>query len=101
MVVLFVVSGFIGTIVTFIARVGVQRKKTSGRSSGIIFINVNTKAPKTTTDVANTNVNIFDIKTGGSTTFDTISPTLFMWIVEKIIHTVQVKNEQNLYTIYI
>jgi hypothetical protein len=69
-----VASGVIGSITTFVARVGVNKKKTSGRSSGIIFAKVITNAPKTTMDVASTNVSILDNKIGGSTTFAKIIP---------------------------
>lgn len=89
---LLLLSGTSGAMTTFAERVGVYKKKTSGRSNGIIFIKVNTIVPKTTTDVANTKASILDIKTGGSTIFATTSPTYLLMIVENFIYTAQVKN---------
>jgi len=73
--VLLLLSGTSGAITTFAERVGVYKKKTSGRSNGIIFIKTNAIAPSTTTEEASTKASILDIKTGGSTVFDTMTPT--------------------------
>jgi hypothetical protein len=66
---LFPESGVNGLIVTFAERVGVNKKNTSGRSSGIILNKVTPNAPNTTMDADKTNVSIRDIKTGGSMVF--------------------------------
>lgn len=67
-------SVFNGSIITFVDRVGVKTKNTSGLSSGTILNNVKTIVANTTTDADNTNVSIRDNKIGGSMIFAKSDP---------------------------
>ena len=62
-------SGVNGFITTFVERVGVNKKNTSGLSSGIILNKTKTNTPSTTTDADKTNASIRDIKIDGSMVF--------------------------------